>query len=44
MSVKKLDFSLHTSVKQEDNEWVSDGEQYQYRGIGDDGVWSLNGL
>lgn len=37
-------FSLHTSVKQDDNEWVSDGEQYQYRGIGYDGVWSLNGL
>ena len=37
-------FSLHTSVKQVDNEWISDGEQYQYKGIGYDGVWSLNGI
>jgi hypothetical protein len=37
-------FSLHTGVKKEDGEWISDGEQYQYRGIGYDGTWSLNGL
>jgi len=37
-------FSLHTKVKFEDDEWVSDGEQYVYRGIGYNGVWSLNGL
>lgn len=37
-------FSLHTSVKQEDNEWVSDGDQYKYKGIGYDGIWSLNGF
>lgn len=37
-------FSLHTSVKQEDDEWISCGKQYQYKAIGCDGVWTLNDL